>query len=194
MKRLERILKFSIFGALGGLVGSYLYQMILIETLSQPLYFESRLFHLALLGILLGASLGFLPNFAEAWERYSFRNAIHSGLIGIMLGAIGGMIALPLAELLHNYFAGGIKGDVIGDVIAFGFFGLCLGMANAVNGNNHWRRSLVGGLIGGIVAGIALVFLIIQQPIQNDSSIIALILIGFLISFFISLMQNYRHR
>jgi hypothetical protein len=178
MKRLEIILKISLFGALGGLAGSYWHQIILMETLSQPLNFESRLFYLALLGILVGAPIGFFPNFAEAWERHSFWGAIHSGLIGAMLGAIGGMIALPLAELLHNFFGGGFKGRVI----ALALFGLCIGMA---------RRSLIGGLVGGIVAGIALEFLVIQQETHNDSGIFALIIIGFFISFFVSLLQNY---
>jgi hypothetical protein len=186
MKHFYRIYIFSLSGALGGLTASFLHQYLLLDTLSSQLDIYSRFGYLALLGAIIGISIGFFPSFIEGKGKYSLRGAIRAGIIGALLGAVGGSIALPLAELIHIKMGGGLTGRVI----AMAFLGLTVGIAEAIVGGARSSRGILGGIIGGIVAGAVLEFLLPYQLTHADSGILALILIGFFIALFIALFVN----
>lgn len=173
-------------GAFGGLVGSFLHHDLLLDALSQSLGFLTRLVYLAFLGILVGCSIGFFPSFSEGLGHFSLIGAVRSGLIGAILGAVGGMVALPLAELVHVQLGGGFRGRVP----SLALLGLAVGAAEGINGGARWWRGFLGGGIGGVIAGATLEFLLPLQATRSGSSIIALILIGLFIALLIAVFVN----
>ncbi|MFP5265374.1 MAG: FHA domain-containing protein [Blastocatellia bacterium] len=192
MKRLRRIYVFTLFGALGGLTGSLLHQHVLLNTLSQRLTQYDRLFYLALLGALVGIPISFFPNFSERLGNYSLPGAIRSGLIGAFWGGVGGMIALPLAEIIHRDLGGGYKGRPV----AFALLGLAVGLSEGINGGARLWHGLTGGMFGGLAAGAVLELLLVSDSTYHISGIMALIIIGasiaFAISAFVTLLSNAR--
>lgn len=186
MKRLRRIYIFSIYGALGGLVASFLHQHLLLETLSKPLPTTTRFIYLGVLGVLVGMSIGFFPSFSEGRANYSLSGAIRVGIIGAILGALGGLIALPLAEALHMKLSGG----VLGRSSALAFLGLSIGIAEGIVGGARSWRGLVGGGIGGLVAGFVLERLLASQNTYGASGIVALMFIGLFISLLIAVFVH----
>jgi hypothetical protein len=186
MKGFKKIYTFTVFGALGGLVGSLLHQFFFLDLLTGSLTTTWRLAYLALLGICVGASVGFFPSFAEGRGNYSTLGAIRSGLLGAFFGGLGGLVALPLAEMMHVQLGGGVPGRVV----ALAFLGLMVGVAESFNGGARRSRGILGGLAGGVVAGLALEALLSSQTTYAASGIVALLLIGGAIAFFISLFVN----
>lgn len=186
MRRFSKIYTFAVCGALGGLVGSMLHQFLFLDLLTASLPYTTRLMYLGLLGIFVGAAIGFFPSFAEGLSNYSLRGALRSGLIGGALGGAGGMLALPFAELLHIQLGGGTPGRMI----ALAFWGLVVGIAEGINGGARRWRGVVGGLTGGAVAGAVLEYLLRSQVTYAASGIVALIIIGLSIALFVSLFVN----
>ncbi len=185
-KWLHKIYIFSLFGAFGGLTGSLLHQKLLLDVLSQADDTVTRLSYLAMLGVLVGAPIGFFLSFSEGLGRHALLGALRTSLVGAVLAAMGGMIALPLAELLHIHLEGGLRGRVI----ALGILGFGVGVAEGVNGGTRWRRSAAGGLVGGITGGVAVEFFVHRQATHADSGIIALIFIGFFIALFVAMFVS----
>ncbi|HZI18330.1 MAG TPA: hypothetical protein VEY09_07015 [Pyrinomonadaceae bacterium] len=186
MNSYKKIYTFTVYGALGGLVGSLLHQTFFLDLLTGSLTTLWRLSYLALLGVFVGGSIGFFPSFAEGRGNYSTLGAIRSGLWGAFFGALGGSVALPLAEMMHVQLGGG----VLGRVSALAFLGLMVGVAESFNGGARRWRGIAGGLAGGVVAGLALEALLSSQATYAASGIVALLLIGSSIAFFISLFVN----
>jgi hypothetical protein len=186
MKRVLKVYIFCVYGAIGGLMASFLHQYLLLETLSKPLPPLQRLLYLAALGGIVGASIGFFPSFSEGRGNYSVSGAIRVGIYGAVLGAIGGAIALPLAETLHIKLTGGITGRAISLAVV----GLFIGIAEGIIGGARPIRGIIGGIVGGVVAGFVLEEMVTYRATHADSGIVALMSIGLIISLFISLFVN----
>lgn len=190
MKRLRRIYIFTLFGALGGVTGSLFHQYFLLDTLSQPLAFYDRILYLALLGALVGIPISFFPNFSERLGNYSLSGAMRSGLVGAFWGGIGGMIALPMAEILHRYLGGGYQGRPL----AFALLGLTVGLSEGINGGARLWHGLMGGMCGGLIAGTILELSLTNSSTRYLSGILALTIVGASISFtlsvFVTLLSN----
>jgi len=186
MRRLHRIYTFSLFGALGGLIGSLLHQHLVLPTLSEPLSLVARYSYLALLGVTVGVPIGFFPGLSEGLGNYSFAGALRSGIIGGFWGGAGGLLALPLAEFIHIQLGGGFKGRVSALVL----LGISVAISEWINGGARLWYGLLGGLSGGVAAGAVLEYLLSRESTHNISGILALVIIGFSIGFFISLIIN----
>lgn len=186
MKRLYRIYIFSVSGALGGLVASMLHQYVLLNALSGQLEPARRYTLLAVLGTMIGASIGFFPSFVEGKGIYSLRGALRVGFVGALLGAIGGLFSFPPAEWLLIQINGGWRGRAI----AFSLVGVAVGVAAGISGGARPWRAILGGFIGGLSAGWIAEFLISRPTTRTDSGIIALMLIGLFIALFISAFIN----
>lgn len=211
MKRLYRLYIFSVSGALGGVIASWLHQYFFVETLVKALTPSERYLHLAYLGGVIGLPVGFLPTFVEGRGNYSLRGAIRSGLTGAVLGGMSGAIALPLAEWVHLWLGGGMKGRVCAWVLFASFVGVFIGIAEGrVGGARPWR-GVFGGVAGGALTGIVLELLLggnapapngaLHAPAvtvemaaaaskSNNSAILALLLLGFFIALSIALFVN----
>jgi len=186
MKRLQTVYVFCLYGALGGLAASVLHQYFLLDKLASPLPVKDRFIYLALLGGVVGMAIGFFPSFSEGRANYSLEGATRVGIIGALLGGVGGLVALPLAEAMHQWLGGGL----LGRMTALSFLGLCIGIAEGVIGGARPLRGIVGGFVGGIVAGFILEKLLPYSGLRADSGILALMSIGFSISLFIALFVN----
>ena len=186
MKNLRKIYRFSLFGALGGLVASLLHQLVLLD-LATPLFSANHpLIYDALLGVLIGAPIGFFPILVEVQSRYGLGRALRLGGLGAILGALGGAVAVPVSELLHNQLGGGIQGRAT----AVGLLGLAVGIAAAISGGSRWWRGPLGGLTGGVLAGVILELLLEHRTTYSDAAILAMILLGLSISLCVALFVN----
>jgi hypothetical protein len=186
MGRLNKVYTVALLGALGGLAGSYLHQRLLLAPLAGMLAPAARLACLALLGLLIGAAIGFVPSFADGLGAFSLVRRLRAGLIGAGFGALGGLVALPLAEVLHVRLGGG----VLGRALALAVLGCAVGVAEGLNGGARWWRGVLGGLAGGGFAGVCLEALLAFPASSGDSGIVALVLIGLCITLMIGLFVN----
>ncbi len=182
----RRIYNFSMSGAAGGFVGSLLHQYTVLDTLAKPLPLKERYILLGLLGAMLGASIGFVPRFAEGLSQYSFVRAVRRGLLGAFLGTLGGLFTLPLAEWVHSHMDGG----TLGRALAWALLGLSIGFAEGLTGGARQWRGLVGGLVGGLLAGILLETLVAEESTHAVSGILALLIVGLSISLCVALFVN----
>ena len=185
--KLQRIFYFCLYGSFGGLLASILHQYFLLDTLAGDLTFTKRLVYLGLLGAIVGASIGFFPSYSEGRGNYSLGGAVRVGIVGALLGAIGGLIALPSAEAMHIAIGGGFKGRMA----ALTLLGLSLGLAEGIVGSAQAWRGTFGGVVGGVAAGYLLERLLANDSSHAISGILALMVIGFSISLFIALFVNF---
>lgn len=182
----RRIYNFSIAGAAGGFVGSLLHQYTVLDTLAKSLPPRERYILLGLLGAMVGASIGFVPRFAEGLGQYSFVRALRRGLLGAFLGALGGLVTLPPAEWVHSHMDSGM----LGRALAWALLGLSIGFAEGLTGGARQWRGLVGGSVGGLLAGILLETLVAQDSTHAVSGILALLIVGLFISLCVALFVN----
>jgi hypothetical protein len=186
MKRLRRIFVFCIYGTLGGLLASMLHHYFLLDILAGQLTTSWRFFYLGLLGAMVGAAIGFFPSFSEGRGNYSLGGALRVGIIGAILGAFGGIVALPIAEAIHIGVGGGLRGRITALVL----LGITIGVAEGIVGGARAWRGILGGAVGGVVAGIILETLLAYSGSHADSGILALMAVGFSISLSIALFVN----
>ena len=151
MKRLYRLYIFSVSGALGGVIASWLHQFYFVDTLATALNPSTRYLYLAYLGVVIGIPIGFLPTYVEGRGNYSLRGAIRTGLTGAVLGGLSGAVALPLAEWVHLGLGGGMKGRVTAWMLFGTFVGVFVGIAEGrVGGARPWRGMFGGAICAGV--------------------------------------------
>src|SRR4030043_1919525 len=92
MNRLMRFYTYGLLGAIGGLIG---WQISNILGLS----FTDNLFlSEGIVGAILGGVIGLFIGFGEGFAAQNFLFGLRKALLSALLGAIGGAIALPIAE------------------------------------------------------------------------------------------------
>ncbi|MFL6211943.1 MAG: hypothetical protein ACJ74W_24060 [Pyrinomonadaceae bacterium] len=186
-----------------------LHHYFLLDKLASSLPPAMRYEYLAVLGGVIGMSIGFFPSFVEGKGNYSFRGAIRAGVTGAFLGGLSGIITLPIAEWLHSFLGGGMKGRVTSWTLFGSVVGAAVGIAEGrIGGARPWR-GVLGGVVGGALAG-AVLELLLSHPVQgvegslnvqavrslsdsaipNNSAIVALLLLGLCIAFFIAVFVN----
>jgi len=146
MSRRMRAYYYAVLGAIGGLVGWQL-SNILGLSFSRSIYLSDVVVG-GLLGICLGVPLGA----AEDLITLSPIRALRAGLYGGIVGLIAGGIGLPIAEAIFQIVgAGGI-----GRGIGWGFFGMLIGLAEGVTGGSQMWKGAIGGALGGFIGGTLL--------------------------------------
>src|SRR6185503_17883389 len=125
-------------------------------------------------------------SYSEGRGNYSFGGAVRVGTVGAVLGAIGGLVALPFAEAMHVGIGGGFKGRIA----ALTLLGLSLGLAEGIVGSANAWRGIIGGSVGGVAAGYLLELLLANDGSHAVSGILALMVIGCSISLSIALFVN----
>ena len=143
MKRFRKIYLFAVLGALGGSTAAALHQFLLLGLFAKDLAPLDHRIYDVFLGLVVGAPIGFFPSYLQGRSRYAVGRAVASGLMGALLGAIGGMIVVPISEALHQQLQGGI----LGRAVAVGLLGLTLGCAEGLSGGERWWRSLKIGRV-----------------------------------------------
>lgn len=146
MGRHWRAYYYAVFGAMGGLIGWQVSNLVGLS-FSGNLYLNE-----ALVGALIGLSLGAPLGASRDLLARSPLRAVRSGLLGGALGLIAGALALPLAELLFQAVGTGVFGRAAG----WGVFGALIGLAEGVTGGAQAWKGALGGALGGAVGGALL--------------------------------------
>jgi len=146
MSRLMRFYTYGLLGAIGGLIG---WQISNILGLS----FTDNLFlSEVIVGALLGGVIGWLIGFGEGFAAQNFLFGLRKSLLSALLGAVGGAIALPIAEGVFLF----IGGQTWSRPIGWAIFGLLTGLATGITGGAQLWKGGLGGLIGGALGGVLL--------------------------------------
>jgi hypothetical protein len=146
MSRRTRIYYYAVFGAIGGLIGWQISDLL-------GLSFASNFYlSTAVVGALVGLSIGMLIGIAEGVLTRNIVRAAKSGLSGGVLGLVGGAIGLPVGEFLFQSVGAGSLGRSVGWAV----FGLFIGLAEGVFGRSQAWKSMLGGALGGALGGLLL--------------------------------------
>ena len=178
MSRFTRFYTYGMLGAIGGLIG---WQISNILGLS----FTDNLFlSEVIVGALLGGVIGLLIGFGEGFAAQNFLFGLRKSLLSALLGAVGGAIALPIAEGVFL----SIGGQVWGRPIGWGIFGLLTGLATGITGGAQLWKGGLGGLIGGLLGGVLLegARLMFSDALMGKAA--GLVLLGLSVGVFIALI------
>lgn len=146
MSRAMRVYYYAILGAMGGLIGWQLSNIVGLSLLSNIYASE------VIAGGLIGLSIGALIGLSEGLVSRNFVQILKSGLLGSGLGLIGGAIGLPVAEGLFQILGGEVWSRAVGWAVFGSMIGVTFGITS---GSELWKPTLGGGL-GGLVGGIIL--------------------------------------
>ena len=178
MNRSMRTYYYAVLGAIGGLVGWKVSDLLGLSFVANIFLSE------AIVGALIGLSIGFFIGITEGALTRNIVQAGKSGLIGAVLGLVAGAIGLPLSELLFQ----GVGAGWIGRMLGWGIFGLLIGLAEGVVGKNQAWKGMLGGLVGGAIGGFLLEMTRIWFKDPLIGKVVGLILLGASTGAFISLM------
>jgi hypothetical protein len=146
MSRRMRTYYYAVLGAIGGLVG-WQVSNVLGLSFSRSIYLSDML-----MGALLGLCLGIPLGAAEGLITLSPLRALRAGLYGGIVGFIAGGIGLPLGEAFFQVVGAGLFGRALG----WGIFGTLLGLAESVTGRSQMWKGALGGALGGVIGGALL--------------------------------------
>lgn len=184
MNRRMRTYYYAVLGAIGGLIGWQLSDVLGLSIVTN-LYLSE-----AIVGALVGLVIGLFIGLTEGLLTRNFVQAIKSGLFSALLGMVAGGIGLPLSEYLFQAVGAGIFGRALG----WGIFGLLLGLAEGIVGKSQVWKGMLGGLIGGALGGILLESARnwLQDPLAGKAA--GLVLLGASVGAFISLIVTLLSR
>ncbi len=179
MSRITRFYTYGLLGAIGGLIG---WQISNILGLS---FTDNFLISEIIIGAILGGVIGLMIGFGEGIAAQSFLFGLKKALLSALLGAVGGAIGLPIAEGVFLFIGGQIWSRPIGWAI----FGLLTGLATGITGGAQLWKGGLGGLIGGALGGILLesARVLFADPLMGKAA--GLILLGLSVGVFIALIM-----
>lgn len=146
MSRFNRLYYYALLGAIGGLIGWQISNVLGLDFL-QNLYLSEVVVG-ALIGFFIGALIGLSEGLSLRSPGYSLRAGLTSGIFG----AAGGAIGLPIAEGVFQVLGGEAWTRALGWAIFGALIGAGLGYSS---GSQIWKPAL-GGFIGGAVGGALL--------------------------------------
>ena len=178
MSRRMRTYFYAVLGAIGGLIGWQVSDMLGLSFTSS-LYMSE-----AVVGALVGLCIGLFIGITEGLMTRNIVQALKAGVFSGLLGLVAGSIGLPLSEFLFQSAGAGYFGRALG----WGIFGLLIGLAEGVVGKSQVWKGMLGGLIGGALGGVLLeaVHNLLKDPLIGKAS--GLILLGASVGAFISLI------
>ena len=179
MNRRMRTYYYAVFGAVGGLIGWQISNLLGLSFITN-IYFSE-----AIVGALVGLSIGLLIGIVEGVLTRNLVQVGKSGLFSGLLGLLAGAIGLPLGEWLFQIVGAG----TIGRALGWGLFGLVIGLAEGVFGRSQLWKGLLGGLLGGAIGGSLLEASRVVMKNSFVGKAIGLILLGAAVGAFISLIE-----
>jgi len=178
MSRRMRSYYFAVLGAIGGLLGWQVSDLLGLS-FSSNLYMSE-----ALVGALIGLCVGLFIGLTEGVLTRNPVQAAKSGLFSSLLGMAAGAIGLPLSEYLFQFVGAGLIGRALG----WGIFGMLIGLAEGTVGRTQAWKGMLGGAIGGALGGILLEYVHqwLKDPLIGKAA--GLVLLGASVGAFISLI------
>jgi hypothetical protein len=178
MSRRMRTYYFALLGALGGLVGWQVSDLLGLSFVSN-LYLSE-----AVVGALVGLSVGLFIGLTEGLLTRNPVQALKSGLFSGILGLAAGAVGLPLSEFLFQSVGAGIFGRALG----WSVFGVMIGLAEGLVGKSQIWKGMLGGALGGALGGVLLesAHNWLQDPLSGKAA--GLVLLGASVGAFISLI------
>lgn len=146
MSRRMRAYYYAVLGAMGGLIG-WQVSNVLGLTLLGSLFISE-----IVVGGLIGLCVGFLIGVSEGLLTHSVPRAARAGMVTGLLGLAAGAVGLPLGEGLFQIVGAGSPGRALGWAV----FGLFVGWAEGITGGSQSWKGALGGLLGGAVGGALL--------------------------------------
>lgn len=146
MSRFTRLYYYTLLGAIGGLIG-WQVSNVLGLSFTGSLYFSEVVVG-GLIGFFIGALIGLSEGFAARNALYAVRAGFTSGLLGMLGGAIG----LPIAEFGFQALGGEAWTRALGWALFGGLIGAGIGFTS---GAQLWKPVL-GGVVGGAIGGLLL--------------------------------------
>jgi Inner membrane component of T3SS, cytoplasmic domain len=138
---LRQAYELALAGAIGGLVGLYLYVELV--------WTESIWLRDALAGSAIGGSIGFFLNASGPSRDGAWLKLGRDATWGTLAGAVGGAVGLVAGE----YVLGGFQGGLVGRAVSWAILGIGIGASQGLATRSPQR--LVYGLIGGTIGGFA---------------------------------------
>jgi hypothetical protein len=178
MNRIMRTYYYAVFGAIGGLIGWQVSNLIGLSFTSN-IYLGD-----AVIGALVGLSIGLCIGISEGLLTRNPIQALKAGGLGGLLGLAAGAIGLPVSEFLFQTLGAGLIGRALG----WGLFGLLLGAAEGIVGRSQAWKGMLGGLLGGAAGGAILEMLQGRLSGGTIGKAIGLLLLGACVGAFISLI------
>jgi hypothetical protein len=159
MNEKKRIYYYFIFGAGGGVTGWFLAATTLKGSGLAPTLGQQALY-----GAVLGALIGVAIAAYEGLTSRSLVRFVKFGGIGLLLGTLAGVVALPAAQALYSAMLGpgGGAAPRAGDAwrsVAIGtlcwlLFGGLIGFGESLSKGTQSVKGLAGGVLGGLIGGI----------------------------------------
>lgn len=146
MNRRMRVYYYGVLGAIGGLIGWQISNLVGLS-FTRNIYLSE-----VIVGGLIGLSVGLLIGITEGLLTQNLFRFLRAGGIAALLGLIAGAIGLPLGEFLFQMLGAGMVGRALG----WGLFGALLGLAEGISGGSQMWKGVIGGLLGGVLGGIFL--------------------------------------
>ena len=178
MNRRMRTYYYAVFGAIGGLIGWQVSNLLGLSFVSNIFLSE------AVVGALVGLSIGLLIGIAEGVLTLNMIQAAKSGGLSGLLGLGAGAIGLPFGEWLFQSVGAGVLGRALGWAV----FGLLIGLAEGVGGRSQVWKGLLGGLLGGALGGFLLEGIQSLLKASMVGKAVGLVLLGASVGAFISLV------
>jgi hypothetical protein len=160
MALLVRIYFNAVFGALGGLLGWMLFGVFGDKH-------ASSLTQQVLGGAFIGGFIGYFVVGVDALRDRSLVRFCRLASYGVVLGAAGGALGMPIGEGVHYYLVRGlvswqgeaslvrVSGEVLSRALGWMLLGLLVGISEGIAARSLGKLSygLLGGAIGGLVGG-----------------------------------------
>jgi hypothetical protein len=184
---MSRFTRFYIYGILGAIGGLFAWQASNILGLS---FTRSLFLSEVIIGALMGLLIGFFIGLAEGIAGQNLLFGLRKSLVSALLGAVGGAIALPLAEGVFLT----IGGQAWTRPLGWALFGLLTGLATGITGGAQMWKGGLGGALGGLLGGGLLE---IMRTMLNDTLTgkgVGLMLLGAAVGIFIALIVFFLSR
>lgn len=184
MSRFTRLYYYALLGAIGGLIGWQI-SNVLGLSFTNNLYLSE-----VVIGGLIGFFIGALIGLSEGLAARSPLFGLRSGLMSAFFGMVGGAIGLPIAEFGFQALGGEAWTRALGWALFGGLIGAGIGFTS---GSQLWKPVL-GGIIGGAVGGglLELARAQLSDPLVGKAAGLGLLgaAVGALIAFIVLLLSR----